>query len=63
MEEKLNKHNVKIIIAESEEMLKIIDIVEEKFPNLVKSCKKPKKTKPRKSQSTTYDITNTIFDL
>ena len=59
----MNKHNVKIIIAESEEMLKIIDIVEEKFPNLVKSCKKPKKTKPRKSQSTTYDITNTIFDL
>lgn len=59
----MNDNNVKIIIAESEEMLKIIDIVEKQFPRLVESCKKPKKTKLRKSQSITYDITNTIFDL
>ena len=58
----MNDNNVKIIIAESEEMLKIIDIVEKQFPRLVESCKKPKKIKHRKSKST-YDITNTIFDL
>lgn len=64
----LRDNNVKIYIDDDEEIIRISKIVEEKFPNLVKSCriknkqKDKKKNKFRKSKST-YDITNTIFDL
>ena len=64
----MNKNNVKIIIAESQEMLDIINIVEKQYPNLVESCKKSKRKiipKPRIRKSSSTDIYNgkSIFDI
>ena len=63
----LRDNNVKIYIDNDEEIIRISKIVEETFPNLVKSCriKKDKKDKKKKvvEVKSSYDTANTIFEM
>ena len=62
----LKDNNVRIIIDNDEEMIRISKLVEETFPHLVASCKIKKneiEDNEYEDEYDDYDITNTIFNL
>lgn len=64
----LKDNNVRIIIDDDEEIIRIAKIVEKQFPKLVASCRVRKNENEIEDENyedeyNDYDITNTIFDM
>lgn len=62
----LKDNNVRIIIDNDEEMIRISKLVEKQFPHLVESCRIRKnevKDENYEDEYDDYDVTNTIFEM